>query len=47
MAFEINDFDEGKSISRAIGRGGPKWHSLRSLLFQGPQKIKIFNRNYI
>jgi hypothetical protein len=39
MALGLNDFDGGKSITRATGRGGPenrylfgpKWNSLRSL----------------
>jgi hypothetical protein len=36
MAIGPNAFDSGKSITLAIGRVGPKWHSLPSLPFQGP-----------
>ncbi len=46
MVLGFNDFYEGKSITQAIGRGGPwnldlfgpKWHSLCLLPFQGPKK---------
>jgi hypothetical protein len=46
VALGLEDYDGGNSISQAIERGGPenrdifrtKWHSLRSLPFQGPKK---------
>ncbi len=46
MVLGLNDFDAGKAITWAIGRGSPGnlnfcgtiWHSLRSLPFQGPKK---------
>jgi hypothetical protein len=44
MALRLNDFDVGKSITQAIGRGRP-WNldffGHRSLPFQGPKKSRF------
>ncbi len=47
MELILNDFEVGKSITRAIGSVGPgnldffgpKWHSLCSLPFHGPKSL--------
>jgi hypothetical protein len=45
MALGLNDFEAGKFITRAIGRGGPFWAqlALASLVaISGPKKVSIF-----
>jgi hypothetical protein len=37
LALGLNDFDAGKSFDFF----GPKWHSFRSLPFQGPKKSRF------
>jgi hypothetical protein len=44
MALGINDFDAEKSITRALGRGGP---SKFIFLHQNPYVLRHINNRYI